>query len=249
MGSSVNPKYSFIVTCYNYAAYLPKALDSILNQQNFDAWEAICVDDGSTDDTPNILGDYSERDPRFRVITIKNSGLEKACNTGILSATAPYVIRLDADDFLMSNYLDKMNKAIELYLNFSFYYVKEYVEYYNDKKRIHKSLPRFDAEEIFCRGDFFASGTVYTKTHIEQLGLFPTDQPNCGLENYAIILALLNSGYKGYAVSGTGFSYRRHEENMSTLKRQKIIAYGEKLLQKYGRRFQTNKYHPYNLVL
>ncbi len=243
------PKFSFIVTCYNYEKYLRQCIDSILAQEEIDDYEIVCVDDGSADSTPKILSGYAKKDSRVKVITRENGGLEVACNTGIEVASAPYIIRVDADDFIKPNLLKVMYKAIADDPGYSFYYVREYTEFYDDGEAIDKTLPDFDKDEIFERGDFFATSTVYTKAHLEEMGLFPTEIPNCGLENYTIILALIAAGYEGLPVSGSGFSYRRHRVNMSKVKRGKIIEYGKNLLGRYGKEFKTNQYHPYNLVL
>lgn len=242
-------KFTFVVSCYNYADYLPQCLDSIVGQEDADDWELICVDDGSTDTTLEILRKFANRESRMRVITQKNAGLEAACNAGILAARSPLIIRVDADDFIKKNYLKVMDRAMTEHPDYSFYYVREYTEYFDDEERNEKLLPEFDVEEIFERGDFFATGTIYTKAHLMEMGLYSTGIPNCGLENYAMILSLISAGYAGCPVAGTGFTYRRHGKNMSTVKRKKIIEYGRNLLAKYGREFKTNKYHPYNLVL
>ncbi len=243
-------EFSLIVTCYNFEEYLGECLESLIQQQyepkNF---EIICVDDGSTDGSPEIIKEYQKKSDCLIPIRLNNSGLEKACNAGIQVAHFKRVVRVDSDDMLATNFLAVMNQAILTRPDFDFYYCKNYYEYYSPNENFAKILPDFDVEEIFKRGDFFATGTVYQKKDLAQIGFFPEGIKNCGLENYSVILAMLEDGKKGLAVPGTFFSYRRHKTNMSTLRRQSIIEYGKKLLRKHNRVFQTNPYHPYGLKL
>lgn len=241
-------KFSFIVSCYNLELYITDCLNSLI-QQNYppSAFEIVCIDDGSTDRSYEKIVELTKSLPNARAIKTENSGLEKTCNRGIAMAQNDFVIRVDADDFLDKSYLAVMNQAIQKAPQYDFYYCQDYVEYYSESKRERKTLPSFDGNEVFERGDFFATATVYRKDQLKALGFFPEDIKNCGLENYHVILKLISSGKKGLAVPGAIFYYRRHLTNMSTVKQQAIIEYGHKLLAQYGRKFTTNEFHPYQL--
>ena len=88
---------SIVVAAYNRANLLPRALDSLRDQTLTD-WEAVIVDDGSTDETPVVLGRYAARDPRFRHLRQANAGLSAARNAGIAVARGELVTFLDSDD-------------------------------------------------------------------------------------------------------------------------------------------------------
>lgn len=90
---------SVIVPIYNVKRYLRRALDSILSQTH-KAWEAILVDDGSTDGSSLIVDEYAGRDPRFKVIHKPNGGLSDARNAGMEHIGGEFLIFLDSDDFL-----------------------------------------------------------------------------------------------------------------------------------------------------
>lgn len=98
---SSTPKVSVVVPVYNVERYLGRCLDSILGQTMPD-WEAICVDDGSTDGSTDILRDYAERDSRLRVLSKENGGLSSARNAATRVARGKYVNYLDSDDFIHS---------------------------------------------------------------------------------------------------------------------------------------------------
>lgn len=91
------PAVSIIIPVYNVAEYLPRCLDSVI-AQTFGDWEAVCVDDGSTDRSSAILADYAMRDSRIRVCTQGNQGLGPARNMGMEQARGRYILFLDSDD-------------------------------------------------------------------------------------------------------------------------------------------------------
>lgn len=92
-------KVSVIVPVYNTAQYLPECLDSIINQ-TLKEIEIICIDDGSTDDSPHILDRYAKKDDRIRVIHRNNGGLVSARKAGVMAAGGDYVAFVDSDDWI-----------------------------------------------------------------------------------------------------------------------------------------------------
>jgi glycosyltransferase involved in cell wall biosynthesis len=93
------PKVSVIIPVYNVEAYLRQCLDSVVNQTLKDI-EMICVDDGSTDSSAEILKEYAKKDERIRVLTQSNSGAGAARNAGLVSAKGKWLYFLDGDDFI-----------------------------------------------------------------------------------------------------------------------------------------------------
>ncbi len=104
-------KVSIIVPIYNVEKYLEKCLDSIV-KQTLKPIEIICVDDGSTDNSPQILAEFAAKDSRIKVITQKNSGLPSARNVGLDRAKAKYIMFADSDDYLADNMLELLYNAI-----------------------------------------------------------------------------------------------------------------------------------------
>lgn len=103
---------SIIIPIYNTAPYLRQCLDSILSQTIAD-WEAILVDDGSTDNSGAIADEYAALDDRFRVLHQGNQGQAAARNRGLGVAKGEYMAFVDADDSLESNYLEQLLAHIE----------------------------------------------------------------------------------------------------------------------------------------
>ena len=105
---------SVIIPVYNTARWVGECLDSILAQDAFDL-EVICVDDGSTDESPVILREYAEKDSRVKVITQQNQGPAAARNTGIEAARSEYLWFFDSDDTVNSETVNAIYQAVKNY--------------------------------------------------------------------------------------------------------------------------------------
>lgn len=104
-------KFSIIMPVYNNAAYLEAALNSVL-MQTWTDWEAICVDDGSTDQSGDILDRYSVLDARIKVRHQANAGVGKARNAALDIATGDWVCFLDGDDLVGKDWLKNVALTI-----------------------------------------------------------------------------------------------------------------------------------------
>ena len=102
---------SVIVPVYNVESYLGECLDSICNQ-TFKDIEIICVNDGSTDRSLDILNEYVKKDERIKIISQQNQGLGAARNTGFDHANGNYLYFIDSDDYIKLDTLEKLYKNI-----------------------------------------------------------------------------------------------------------------------------------------
>lgn len=101
--------YSIIIPTYNRAGFLNRPISSVLNQ-TYTNWELIIIDDGSTDNTKNIVDRYS--DPRIHYIYQDNQERSAARNNGIIKAKGEYICFLDSDDYYLENHLNDINTFI-----------------------------------------------------------------------------------------------------------------------------------------
>ena len=233
---------SLIITNYNYSKFLSRCIDSCLNQSYENDFEVIFVDDGSTDESLKVASFYKQKG--LRIISQENRGVESAANNGFRSAKGEYVLRIDADDYLHSDYLKKVIPIF--HPDTSFVYSDYYIVDENSIIFDEMNLPDFDISEIIRRGDFLATGTTFRKSDIERLGYYSTEKRNCGLENYELILKILQNGNHGVHLNSRLFYYRRHEGNISLENRASIINYGSKMFKHFGfPKYSFNKYHPY----
>ncbi len=106
-------KVSVIIPVYNVEKYLRECLDSIINQTLKDI-EIICVDDGSSDNSLEILKEYMKRDSRIKIISQNNKGVSCARNIGLENARGKYIYFIDSDDFLELNGLNEMYQQAEI---------------------------------------------------------------------------------------------------------------------------------------
>ena len=96
------PKVSVVIPIFNVEEYLRECLDRLTGQTLEDI-EIICVDDGSTDASSQILREYANNDRRIKLITKENAGYGSAMNTGIRAATGEYLGIVEPDDFVKKN--------------------------------------------------------------------------------------------------------------------------------------------------
>lgn len=109
-----NPKISIIIPVYNTEKFIKECLDSIINQ-TFKDIEIICINDGSTDNSLNILNEYKDIDNRIRVFSQENSGAGVARNLGIEKSKGDYILFVDGDDWIKDNTCEKLYaQAIKL---------------------------------------------------------------------------------------------------------------------------------------
>lgn len=105
---------SIVVPVYNAEAYLPQCLDSLLRQDiPHTDYEILCVNDGSTDRSKEILDAYAAKYPSLRAIHKENGGVVTARNTGLAQAQGTYIWFLDADDLIAENVLGKLRSLTE----------------------------------------------------------------------------------------------------------------------------------------
>lgn len=101
---------SVVMPAYNASKFIAAAIDSILNQ-TFPDFELIIVDDGSTDNTLEIVKSYLEKDDRVRLLQSEHGGLSRACNLGISESRYSWIARMDADDIALPQRFEKQINA------------------------------------------------------------------------------------------------------------------------------------------
>lgn len=104
--------FSVVIPVHNTARYLRACLDSLL-AQTFQDWEAVCVDDGSTDESGAILDGYAAKDGRFRVIHQTNGGEGSARNAGLEVVRGAWICFVDSDDVLHCRMLETYHRLSE----------------------------------------------------------------------------------------------------------------------------------------
>ena len=170
---------SVIIPTYNCARYLPDAIESVLQQSKQSlVKEIIIVDDGSNDDSTNVLKEYSEKIPRIRTYLTEHAGASQARNIGIQRSKSPLIAFLDADDYWHNNKLEVQAQDFELnsYLQLS---TCCGINFYQEVSHIDNS--RNTSDRLVRRSNLpgvinipLPSGWLIKKNVFELIGYFDT---------------------------------------------------------------------------
>lgn len=112
--SSLEPKFSIVIPAYNASATIQRTIESVISQ-SFPDWEIVVCDDGSSDNTLQILEKFNASDSRIKyIVSEKNSGHAHTPRMRAIEASkANYIVQLDADDWISNDYLEKLADSIE----------------------------------------------------------------------------------------------------------------------------------------
>ncbi len=205
------PKFSIIIPCYNQAHFLNDALQSLLSQSYAD-WEAIIVNDGSTDDTGLVANQWTKKDDRVRLVEQKNAGLSCARNAGIAAASGLYIALLDADDMYGPDFLESVNT----HLDQGFGLVCCGYTYFNAKGTIHRIVRQSEQLEFrsILTGNLFPPVAVaFQKQVLDKTGLFDTDLKSA--EDWDLWIRMYKAGIKLSFIDASLVYYRVSENSMS----------------------------------
>lgn len=250
--SESDPKLSVVMPVYNVSKYLDEALTSVENQ-TFRDLEIICVNDGSTDNSLDILEDHAKRDSRIRIINQENQGVSEARNNGMRAAIGEYVYFFDSDDVL-APYI--MEKAVNLldehgadayefkFLRCRYDDVADLSDYaYNDSLiEIHECEPGANPFAAF-EGTIKVWARVYKKSFLDEHNILfnknikISEDTLFSLEGRAYMKKLIKDGNIGYcyrvsrpgsAVTANPEDTRVHVEN-NLMVINEMIALRERL--------------------
>jgi len=197
------PRVSVITPLYNKGRHVRRTIDSIL-AQSMEDFELIVVDDGSTDDGPDIVRSYE--DPRIRLFSQENQGPGAARNNGMAKSSAPFVAPLDADDEWRTEFLERMLEPLEKHPECA----ASFCVYSMDSGKGENSRPSWDAAKITpgiwrlspeATGEQVAAAARATQTGANVFrkdvflrlgGYFSRDRCRYGEDNFIRLLLLLN---------------------------------------------------------
>lgn len=212
------PKVTVYIPTHNYGRFLRQAIKSVIGQK-FDGWELIVIDDGSTDNTSDILKEFEAR-PKIKIIRQDKKGLTTTNNIAIRLSRGRYIMRLDADDYLDENALLVLSNILDTHSDVGLVYP----DYY----RIDEQGEIIDLERRKKIGtevtllDLPAHGacTMIRKSCLTELGGYDESLP-CQ-DGYEIWLRFIKR-YKPYNVNIPLFYYRQHDGSL-TQNKEKILS-------------------------
>lgn len=176
---SESPLISIIIPAYNYAGKLARAVNSVLKQLT-EQHELIVIDDGSTDNTQEVLAELQKTSKELRVIHKENGGLASVRNRGLCEAGADYLIFLDADDELDNNALQNIEQHIAEN-PLSRMIIGGYTSVWPEGKKRKVSLPTYFPKEPIARVKGYlidktislANGATVMHRELFKRGLYP----------------------------------------------------------------------------
>lgn len=221
------PQVSVVIPTYNSAEFLPDAIESALSQDILP--EVIVVDDGSTDNTAEVIARYAERS-EVRYIRQQNRGPAAARNTGVRAATAEYVAVVDSDDALAPNALGKLISALEG--SGAGWSMVDIVKFWSDYQEIQWcDIPTEDPRLAILAEDFVRRMMFFRKTTIERIGMW--DENIFGREDWDINIRLLASGEPYVYVQEPLYLYRKRSGSITTGQLHRFLENTERLMIKH----------------
>ncbi|MGL5416435.1 MAG: glycosyltransferase family 2 protein [Clostridium sp.] len=157
-------KLSLIIICYNIEFYIKRCIESLLVYEKEDI-EIIIIDDGSTDNTFNLVKFYEKEDKRVRGYTQANGGPMKARETGFYKARGEYVWFIDGDDWIEKNGISKIMRIINMEKDFELLLMGSNYVYENNTREIKKSNNRDMTNKEFLKKLFIGevNGCLWDK--------------------------------------------------------------------------------------
>ena len=233
-------KVSVLVPIYNVEKYLSQCLDSIVNQ-TLKEIEIICINDGSTDGSPQIIKEYAKRDSRVVVINKKNSGYGDSMNRGLEKATGEYIGIVESDDFAELDMFEKLydlaeeNRADAVKSNFYFYHSGT-----NQRSNIiapdevERIINPSDDNHIFLQMATIWSG-LYRRDFLKKNGIKFLPTPGASYQDTSFNFKVWASTSKAYFTDKAYLHYRTDNESSSVKSRGKVFCVCDELaeMQRY----------------
>lgn len=224
----MKPLVSIITPCYNSAIFINATLDSIL-AQTYTSWELIVIDDKSTDNTAEIIEDFSQRHSNVKVIKLqKNAGVANARNIGLEYANGKYIAFLDSDDVWLPEKLSRQVQFMEersLPMTFCAYHrIDEAGEIISRKIAAPKSV---NYNQLLSHNVIIFSTSLTLKSAIGNLKF-----KKAGHEDWIFWLDLFKKCGKGYGINEPLTLYRIRSNSVSANK-LKAIGYTWKILREH----------------
>lgn len=224
----MKPKISIIIPCYNVQNYIEQCLDSIINQ-TYSNLEMICINDGSTDNTLDLLQKYERQDPRIKILNQQNKGLSESRNVGVDAAVGQYIMFVDSDDWIDESLITEVltpdleadlyccsynrvfrNKMLPRVLNLSGSCTAEHLQ---------KRIVGLSGEELSdpSQADSIVTawGKIYKTQIIKNNKIKFIDTKKIGTEDALFNIQYLNFAEKVYVKDKPLYFYRR--SNVSSL--------------------------------
>lgn len=228
-------KVSVILPIYNVSVYLRQCLDSVVNQ-TLEELEIVCVDDGSTDNSLEIIREYAQKDPRIVVLTGPNGGYGKAMNRGLERATGEYVGIVEPDDYVASDMFEKLYSVAKTHdldlVKADFYRFtmdgqgEEQLQYeLLDKTKQHYGKLLCPAEEPECIRFTMNTWTgIYRRAFLNRHGIRHNETPGASFQDNGFFFQTFVHARRAMIVNEPFYRNRRDNPNSSVKSKEKVYC-------------------------
>lgn len=224
------PLVTVIMPVYNRADLVGKSLDSVL-KQSYQNWECIVVDDGSTDNSKQIIQNYREKDDRIKYYYNENSGAAAARNYGIQQSNGIYILPLDSDDLITETYIEKAVVCFNENPEIKIVYGKAVLI---GEKKEEWNLPPY-SYELFLMYNMLFNSSMYKRSDFDRVGGYTEGNR---LEDWDLWIKILKSNGKVFQLPEIVYFYRTHQsDSITTLLDEDNKLYKESMNQLYKNHF------------
>lgn len=229
-----NPKVSIVMPVYNVEMYLRECLDSVIAQTLKDI-EIICVNDGSTDSSPQILEEYAQKDNRIKIISKPNSGYGHTMNCGFDAATGDYIGIVETDDYIREDMYEILYKiAVEKNLDmikadynifvgdeaereFTYRSIAKRADYYGNILDPSKDFGVFDIYLVTWSG-------IYKREMIETYHIRHNETPGASYQDNGFWFQTITRAKRFYVLEDALYQLRRDNPNSSVNSKAKVYC-------------------------
>lgn len=213
-------KVSVIIPVYNAGAYLRQCMDSVVNQTQEDL-EIVCVDDGSTDTSAEILREYAVRDGRITVYSKPNAGYGHTINYGLERSRGKYIAIVESDDFIDADGIEKLYACAEE--NDADYVRSNYYEFSKGKDRLNASLDpyvdkkvrsAYEEKELFYNIGVSPWACLYKRSFLDGNNIRMNETPGASFQDNSWQFLVLLKATKIVLLKEAYYHYRI--DNMSS---------------------------------
>jgi len=251
-----NELVSIVIPCYNQGDYLEETVQSVL-KSTYRPIEIIIVNDGSKDDSLKVAFQLKDQYPEVKVMDQPNGGVAKARNTGINSASGTYILPLDGDDLISTDYLEKSVEVLAREPEVKVVYCQAVK--FNASRQKPWKLKAFSRNRL-ARDNMIFVASLFRKSAFEAVGGFSEDMI-MGREDWEFWIKMLKDGGAVVQLPFIGFYYRltpqskRKKTGTNQKKRERIAYLNARHASFFEKelngplRFQRTWSKPYNTLL
>lgn len=229
-------RISVIVTIHNAEKYIRECMESVLGQ-TFSEFEVLCMDGGSTDDTPQILKEFSERDCRIRIVNDLNTSYGHKVNRGIEEARGEYISVLESDDLYEPFMLGRLYEIAERYqtdfvnADYTSFFdingkrIKQIVKMY-PKERYNCLINYKEQPELFGNIPRYWTG-LFRKTYLKRENIKMNESPGASYQDMSFRFLTSILAQKAYHLDASVYLYRIDNPDSSMYDAKKTIVIAE----------------------